>query len=57
MLRRSLLGFTPDQGQSAIDTVARELGRLFRWGTERIANEQDVYLSHIALTQRFRQEL
>jgi len=56
MVRRSLLGFTPDQGRSATRAVAHEMGHLLCWDAERIANEQDSYRAYIELTQRFRRE-
>jgi glycerol-3-phosphate dehydrogenase len=56
LLRRSLLGFTPDQGQAALPAVAAEMGRLLDWTPERSAQECDAYRAHVALTQAFRQD-
>jgi glycerol-3-phosphate dehydrogenase len=56
MLRRSMLGFTPDQGQAALEVVATEMGRLLGWDAGRIQHECAAYGAHIALTQAFRLE-
>jgi glycerol-3-phosphate dehydrogenase len=56
MLRRSMLGFTPDQGQGALEAVARTMGAELGWPEERISAECESYRAHIAMTQAFRQD-
>lgn len=54
LLRRTLLGFSQDQGQSAATRVASLLAQELAWTPERINAELQLYQEHIALTQAFR---
>lgn len=54
MLRRTLLGFSEDQGQSASRRVAALLRGELAWSEERTRSEIEEYESHIAMTQAFR---
>ncbi|MCP9494804.1 MAG: glycerol-3-phosphate dehydrogenase/oxidase [Pyrinomonadaceae bacterium MAG19_C2-C3] len=54
LLRRTLLGFSEDQGQSAAPHVASLLAQELDWSSERTAIEMLEYQSHIAITQAFR---
>ena len=54
LARRTLLGFTRDQGQSAAAVAAGLLARELGWSHERVEVEMRVYQEHIAATQAFR---
>ncbi len=54
LLRRTLLGFSEDQGQSASRRVAALLRDELAWSEERTRSEIEEYESHIAMTQAFR---
>jgi glycerol-3-phosphate dehydrogenase len=55
LLRRTLLGFSKDQGQSAAARVASLLAQELGWTPERMNAEQQLYQDHIAMTQSFRE--
>jgi len=57
MLRRTLLGFTQDQGQSAAERVASSLAEELNWSSARTSQELSLYREHIATTQAFRDGL
>lgn len=54
LLRRTLLGFSQDQGQSAAPRVASLLAQELGWSPARTAFEMREYQNHIAVTQAFR---
>lgn len=54
LLRRTLLGFSRDQGQSAAPHVASLLAHELGWSLARMAAEMREYQNHIAITQAFR---
>ena len=54
LLRRTLLGFSQDQGQSAAQHVASLLAQELAWSPARTAIELHEYQNHIAVTQSFR---
>ncbi|MEP6719606.1 MAG: glycerol-3-phosphate dehydrogenase/oxidase [bacterium] len=54
LLRRTLLGFSQDQGQSAAARVASLLAQELGWNSERMNAELQLYQDHIAITQSFR---
>jgi glycerol-3-phosphate dehydrogenase len=54
LLRRTLLGFSQDQGQSAASRVAALLADELGWSPARTAIEMQEYQNHIAMTQAFR---
>ncbi len=54
LLRRTLLGFSQDQGQSAAPRVASLLAEELAWTPERKNAEMQLYQDHIAITQAFR---
>jgi len=54
LLRRTLLGFSQDQGQSAAQRVASLLAQELDWSPERTAAEMHEYQNHLAMTQTFR---
>lgn len=54
LLRRTLLGFSQDQGQSAASRVASLLTHELNWSPARTAFEMREYQNHIAVTQAFR---
>ncbi len=56
LLRRTVLGFSQDQGQSAADCVLSLLAQEFSWSPERTSAEMSLYEDHIAMTQAFRGE-
>ena len=56
LLRRTLLGFSQDQGQSAADRVLSLLAQELGWSPERMSAEMSLYEDHIAMTQAFRSE-
>ena len=43
LLRRSLLGFLPDQGLGAVDAVSRVMARELGWSEKQRAAEADAY--------------
>lgn len=49
LLRRSALGFTPSQGQEALEVVLQELSCRLGWSAERRAREAADYRAHCAL--------
>jgi glycerol-3-phosphate dehydrogenase len=57
LMRRTMLAFTPDQGQAALRPVAEEMARRLGWDAERQRAEIAACEAQIALTQAFRQEL
>jgi glycerol-3-phosphate dehydrogenase len=54
MLRRTTLGFTPDQGVRALPSVLEEMARLKGWSAERAAQEEEAYRRHLVLTRAYR---
>ncbi len=54
LLRRTLLGFCQDQGQSAAARAASLLARELDWSPARTVAEMHEYQNHIAMTQAFR---
>jgi glycerol-3-phosphate dehydrogenase len=54
LLRRSAIGLGPCQGLDAVDTVAREMGRLLGWSNTEQQQQSDAYRTSVALGQRFR---
>lgn len=54
LLRRTLLGFTQDQGQSAVARAASLLAEELAWTPSRTSAELGLYQEHIAATQAFR---
>ena len=54
LLRRTLLGFSEDQGQSAAARAASLLAQELDWSPARTAAEIREYQDHIAMTQTFR---
>jgi glycerol-3-phosphate dehydrogenase len=54
LLRRTLLGFSQDQGQSAAARAVSLLGQELAWTPGRIIAEMELYQKHIAMTQAFR---
>ncbi|MDQ3256759.1 MAG: glycerol-3-phosphate dehydrogenase/oxidase [Acidobacteriota bacterium] len=56
MLRRTLLGFSQDQGQSAAQRVASLLAQELDWSPARTATEMHLYQDYIATTQAFRDD-
>ena len=56
ILRRTLLGFGHDQGQSAVDRVLLLLEQELAWSPERTSAELSLYQNHISMTQAFRDE-
>ncbi|MFN2499133.1 MAG: glycerol-3-phosphate dehydrogenase/oxidase [Pyrinomonadaceae bacterium] len=54
LLRRTLLGFSQDQGQSAAARAASLLAQELGWTPERMNAEIQLYQAHIAMTQAFR---
>ncbi len=56
LLRRTLLGFTRNQGQSAAARVASLLARELDWSQTRADAEMQLYQDTIAQTQAFRDE-
>ena len=57
IFRRSMLGFTHDQGMAAAERIATELGQLLNWSEEELQRQYDVYREHIDKSQAFRAEL
>jgi glycerol-3-phosphate dehydrogenase len=54
LLRRTLLGFSRDQGQSAVAGVAALLAEEFAWSPERTEGEIKIYEEYLLGTQAFR---
>ncbi len=54
LLRRSAIGLAPCQGLDAVETVAREMGRLLGWSSAEQERQVKAYRSSVALSQRFR---
>jgi glycerol-3-phosphate dehydrogenase len=54
LLRRTLLGFSPDQGTRAVAAAAAVMARELRWTPVRTAAEIEAYREWIAGTQAFR---
>jgi len=54
MLRRTRLGFTPDQGRAAAEAVVRVMAAELGWPDERATRELAIYEAAIARTQAFR---
>ncbi len=54
LLRRTLLGFSQDQGQSAVARVAALLAEELAWSPERTSAEISLYQKYINSTQAFR---
>jgi glycerol-3-phosphate dehydrogenase len=54
LLRRTLLGFTQDQGQSAAARTAALLAEELAWTPERASAEINIYQDYIRATQAFR---
>lgn len=54
LLRRTLLGFSKDQGQSAAACAASLLAQELSWSPARLDAEMSLYHDHIAMTQAFR---
>jgi glycerol-3-phosphate dehydrogenase len=54
LLRRTLLGFSQDQGQSAVARAAALLAEELAWSPERAAAEISLYQDYINATQAFR---
>ena len=57
LLRRSLLGFSPDQGRKAAPAVARLMADELGWTAARQAAELEAYQTWVEQTQAFRGEL
>jgi glycerol-3-phosphate dehydrogenase len=57
LLRRTLLGFIEDQGQSAVAHVASLLAEELAWSPARTREEIKLYQDYIATTQAFRNDL
>jgi glycerol-3-phosphate dehydrogenase len=54
LLRRSAVGLGPCQGLDAVETVAREMGRLLGWSAAEQQRQVEAYCASAALGQRFR---
>jgi len=54
LLRRTMLGFSQDQGQDAAGTAASLLAQELNWSPDRTNAEMRLYQDHIAMTQAFR---
>lgn len=54
LLRRTLLGFSQDQGQSAMARAAALLADELKWSPERMSEEISLYEDYIIATQAFR---
>ena len=57
LLRRSLLGFTRDQGGQAVEQTVSYMARELSWSQAQIATEVQSYERHSTRTQEFRDEL
>ena len=54
LLRRSAVGLGPCQGLDAVETVAREMGRLLGWSAAEQRRQVEAYRVSAAVGQRFR---
>jgi glycerol-3-phosphate dehydrogenase len=54
LLRRSAIGLGPCQGLDAVDTVAKEMGRLLGWSNTEQQRQCEAYRAMAALSQQFR---
>jgi len=54
LLRRTLLGFSQDQGQNVVARAAELLAEELAWSPERTSAEINLYQEHINATQAFR---
>jgi glycerol-3-phosphate dehydrogenase len=54
LLRRSAIGLGPCQGLDAVDTVAKEMGRLLGWSNTEQQRQSEAYRTSAALGQQFR---
>lgn len=54
LLRRTLFGFSQDQGQSAVARAAALLAEELRWSPERMSEEISLYEDYIVASQAFR---
>jgi glycerol-3-phosphate dehydrogenase len=54
MFRRTRLGFSPDQGSAAAESVARLMAAQLGWSATRTARELALYARAVARTQAFR---
>ncbi|MDA2932792.1 glycerol-3-phosphate dehydrogenase/oxidase [Acidobacteria bacterium AH-259-D05] len=57
LLRRTLLGFTRDQGSQAIEKAVFHMARELSWSDAQISAEVQSYYQYLARTQKFQQEL
>ena len=56
LLRRTLLGFTRDQGGQAVERAVFYMARELSWSEAQISAEVEAYEKHRAQTQKFRDE-
>ncbi|MFC1911610.1 glycerol-3-phosphate dehydrogenase/oxidase [Chloroflexota bacterium] len=56
LLRRSYMSLGSGQGLDAVEIVAREMGRLLKWGAGERQRQIKTYRASVALGQRFRTE-
>jgi len=54
LLRRTNLGLMSCQGLDAVETVAREMGRLLKWSQAEQRRQVEDYRTHAAICQHFR---
>jgi len=57
LLRRSAVGLEPCQGLDALDSVAKEMGRLLGWNASEKQHQIDSYRARAAMRLQFRAEL
>jgi glycerol-3-phosphate dehydrogenase len=57
LMRRTLLGFTRDQGSQAVEKAVSHMARELSWSETQISAELEAYEKHKARTQKFRNEL
>ncbi|GHO51911.1 glycerol-3-phosphate dehydrogenase [Ktedonobacter robiniae] len=57
LLRRTMLGYTQDQGLAALPRVLKEMSTLCGWPEEERAKQEQRYQAAVAKSQTFRQEL
>jgi len=55
MLRRSIMGLSPTQGQDAIEAIALQMGRLLGWNNTEVQKQIRDYQASVALSQSFRE--
>src|SRR4030095_7372331 len=55
ILRRRVLGFSPDQGLSAVQKITSLMAEELQWSPARQAAEVEAYQAQINRTQAFRQ--